>query len=231
MTRDVAEIARRVAERGRLRRVNLAPVARAMIAERGGDRGRLDELRAEAKQRAEVGALAERQIPGFFPTPRGLARLVVERADVRDGCTVLEPSAGAGHLVDAVRAVAPGARLTLVEFSSCLRSHLIGRGETLAGADFLEFEGGPFDRVVMNPPFERGQDAEHVRRAAGMLAPGGRLVAIMSAGPFFRSDRRSRDFRDWLEEIGGIHEPLPDGVFQASERPTGVRTELVEIDA
>lgn len=231
MTRDFAELARRVAARGRQRNAALLPVAAALRAERTGDPGRLTELRQSVDERARVAELAERRIPGFFPTPRALARLVVERAEIAAGHRVLEPSAGAGHLVDAIRAAAPAAALTLVEFSQCLRAHLIGRGLSLAGDDFLAFEGGPFDRVVMNPPFEGGQDVEHVRHAFGLLAPGGRLVAIMSAGPFFRSDRRSREFREWLDELGGDREDLPAGAFQASERPTGVRTVLVTIDA
>lgn len=230
MTRDPAEIARRVAERGRERNRALLPLAAALRAERRGDSSRLDGLREAAKARAEVSALAERRIPGFFPTPRGLARLVVERADVRDGHNVLEPSAGAGHLVDAVRAAAPGAALTVVEISPALRTYLIGRGLSLAGDDFLAFTGGPFDRIVMNPPFEHGQDIAHVRHAFDLLADGGRLVAIMCAGPFFRADRQSREFRAWLEGRGGIHEPIADGAFLSSERPTGVRSVLVEID-
>jgi hypothetical protein len=51
----------------------------------------------------------------------------------------------------------------------------------------------------MNPPFEKGQDIEHVRHAYDQLKPGGRVVAIMSEGPFFRSDKKATEFRDWLE--------------------------------
>ena len=74
----------------------------------------------------------------------------------------------------------------------------------------------------MNPPFERGQDREHVRHAYGFLNPGGRLVAVMSEGPFFRDRRADRAFRDWLDALGAEVERLPAG--------TGVQTRLVVLD-
>ncbi len=60
-----------------------------------------------------------------------------------------------------------------------------------------------FDRVVMNPPFERQQDIDHVSRAAGMLKPGGRLVSVMSAGVTFRENNKTRWFRDLIETFAG----------------------------
>ena len=84
----------------------------------------------------------------------------------------------------------------------------------------------------MNPPFERGQDAEHVQHAYERLKPGGRLVAIMSNGPFFRSDKKAEGFRNWLDTVDGSHEELPEGSFAGKDafRQTGVNTRLVVID-
>ena len=87
---------------------------------------------------------------------------------------------------------------------------------------------GLFDRIVMNPPFADQQDIRHVMHAATFLKPGGRLVAIMSAGVAFRDDRLSRAFRALLGERGGAIESLPEGAFQASG--TGVRAVLVTIE-
>jgi hypothetical protein len=52
----------------------------------------------------------------------------------------------------------------------------------------------------------------------------------MCEGPFFRSDRKSGTFRDWLDQVGGWSEQLPEDAFKSSDRPTGVRTRLVIID-
>ncbi|MBT3196238.1 MAG: PLxRFG domain-containing protein [Gammaproteobacteria bacterium] len=85
-----------------------------------------------------------------------------------------------------------------------------------------------YHRIVMNPPFEKGQDIEHVRHAHSLLKPGGRVVAIMSEGPFFRKDKKAIAFREWLEDLGGTSEQLPEGSFKESN--TGVNTRLVVID-
>ena len=66
---------------------------------------------------------------------------------------------------------------------------------------------GRFDRVVMNPPFCRGRDLDHVRHALRFVAPGGRLVAIMSAGVAFREDVYERDAK--LAQALGIAVSLP----------------------
>jgi 16S rRNA G1207 methylase RsmC len=85
-----------------------------------------------------------------------------------------------------------------------------------------------FDRIVMNPPFADQQDIRHVRHALGFLKPGGRLVAIMSAGVTFREDRLAREFRALVEDRGGTIEELPADAFKASG--TGVLAVLVTID-
>jgi 16S rRNA G1207 methylase RsmC len=87
---------------------------------------------------------------------------------------------------------------------------------------------GLFDRIVMNPPFADQQDIRHVMHAATLLKPGGRLVAIMSAGVAFRDDRLSRAFRALLLEHGGAIEYLPEAAFKASG--TGVLAVLVTIE-
>ncbi|NVB43554.1 methyltransferase [Pseudenhygromyxa sp. WMMC2535] len=86
----------------------------------------------------------------------------------------------------------------------------------------------PYDRIVMNPPFERQQDVEHIERALGMLAPGGRLVAIASAGLQHRSDNKTERLRKKLLELDGSIRKLPAGSFKASG--TAVETVLVIVD-
>lgn len=177
--------------------------------------------------------LVGKNIPGFFPTPPTLAREMVDRAGIVAGMSVLEPSAGKGDLADAVKETQPDVKLTLIEPSGALTKILAAKGyEVTAGADFLRFEGESFDRVVMNPPFENGQDIDHVRHAYGLLKPGGKLVAIMSEGPFFQTSKKATEFRAWLESVNGTSEKNPDGSFAADDafRQTGVNTRMVEIE-
>lgn len=171
------------------------------------------------------------KLPGFFPTPPAIVQRLIEAACIQDDHVVLEPSAGKGDILDAVEESYPGTTRHAVESSSSLRRILELKGHDIVGHDFLEYEATvQYDRVVMNPPFEDGQDITHVQRAFTLLKPGGRLAAIMSEGPFFRSDAKSVAFREWLDQHGDS-EQLPEGSFAGADafRQTGVATRLVVI--
>jgi type I restriction-modification system DNA methylase subunit len=88
---------------------------------------------------------------------------------------------------------------------------------------------GKFDRVIMNPPFANQADIAHVTHALKFLNYGGRLVAIMSAGVSFRGDRKATGFREMVEKLGGVIEPLPEGSFK--EAGTSVNAVMVTLDA
>ena len=122
--------------------------------------------------------------PNLFPTPPEVARRIVELADIQPGQRVLEPSAGTGSLLDAL----PDTPTVAVEINGQLAEALQRRfsGVNIHHADFLSLNGellGKFDRIVMNPPFFRGSDLDHIRHAFAKLKPGGRLVAICVNGP------------------------------------------------
>ena len=185
---------------------------------------------------SEIGKLTReligRNIPGFFPTPPPVIDRMVAAAELKPGLRVLEPSAGKGDIADAIREAEPEARLEVVEPAYSLRQILELKGFSLVGDDFMMLAGEWYDRILMNPPFENGADIDHVRHAFDLLAPGGRLVAIMSEGPFFRSDRKAEAFRQWLESVDGHSEKLPEGSFAGKDafRQTGVATRLVTIE-
>ncbi len=166
---------------------------------------------------------------GFFPTPPDVAARVAELADLREGQLVLEPSAGTGALVEACVARVPSLEIACVELQPDLVAKLrvnfsaeqfgVIEGDFLAQpAKFLGFAAG-FDRVVMNPPFARGQDVDHVTHAFEFLRPGGRLVSVMSAGVEFRQDKRYADFRRL--------EPMVERLPSKSFRPSGTDVSAV----
>lgn len=187
--------------------------------------------RAAEELRRKVDALKFANIPGYFPTPAAIVDRMTESARLPDGpCLILEPSAGSGAICEGIRRAAPAATVESYERQSSLREVLTLKGWHLVGGDFTEAAPTPrYHRALMNPPFENGQDIEHVRHAFQFLKPGGRLVAIMSPGPFFRQDRRAVEFREWFEALGGERQDLPAGAFK--ESGTGVATVLVIIDA
>ena len=190
------------------------------------------EDRAAEELRRKIEALQFAKIPGYFPTPRAVVLQMIEAARLPDEpCSICEPSAGAGAILDCLREAAPRGPRFIWERNSTLRQILEAKGFALYGDDFTagpESNLPPVDRVLMNPPFENGQDIDHVRRAFSMLRAGGRLVAIMSPGAFYRSDAKARAFRDWFDDLGGECNHFPAGAFK--ESGTDVATVLVVID-
>ncbi len=157
--------------------------------------------------------------PQLFPTPPELAEQLVELAEIEPGTAVLEPSAGTGNLLRAIRQAASVA-IKAVEINYQLAEGL--RASKLADdvicRDFLEMTpeaDGTFDRVVMNPPFVNGADIEHIIHAMAFLNPGGRLVAICANGP-----RQ----REKLQTIADHWVDLPADSFKSSG--TGVNAAI-----
>ena len=170
---------------------------------------------------------------GFFPTPADLARRMIELAEIRDGDEVLEPNGGMGDIAELIVShIADNnlnARLDIVEINLGLCDYLESIGFAPHWADITEMQG-EFDRIIMNPPYEKKQDLRHVRHCFNMLKPGGRLVALVSAGFQFRADAETVAFRDWLkfEANCELCEVLEDA-FKGSQskRQTGVRVCLL----
>ena len=160
--------------------------------------------------------------PCLFPTPAAIARRVVELAGIEPEMSVLEPSAGTGALLDALP---EGCAVTAVEIVCSLADRLARNYPEVhvVNSDFmalrLKIEALPFDRIVMNPPFDHGSDIRHIEHARELLASGGRLVAICADGT-----RQREAFAD-----AGLYEPLPEDTFAA--QGTRVRTAIVVLEA
>lgn len=193
-------------------------------------KGPSEAERAAHELRRKVDALKFANIPGYFPTPAEIVARMIDAADIpAGGCLVLEPSAGSGAILDAVKEAEPSCTFEIFERHCSLRDILESKGYTLTGSDFIDHRpAANVARVLMNPPFEKGQDMEHVRHAFECLEEGGRLVAIMSPGPFFRQDSKAGAFRSWFDALGGEKYDLPAGAFK--ESGTGVASVMVVLD-
>jgi phospholipid N-methyltransferase len=165
--------------------------------------------------------------PQLFPTPPAIAEQMIDAAAIEPGQRILEPSAGTGNLVKALPNIRPHGTLTAIEINTELARHLEASADRVIAGDFLEQRPedlGPFDRIIMNPPFERGADIRHIRHAIGFLKPGGRLVALCAAGP-----RQEAELKPIAEGSGGFWERLPAGSF--SSQGTGVNVAMLGIMA
>jgi len=192
----------------------------ALLSEKSEEEQRADELRQA------IEGLQFSKIPGYFPTPPAVVDLMLDYAQIELTHKVLEPSAGHGAIVDKIPECAA---VVVCEVNHTLCDILRMKGFDARPTDFFEmYELAKFDRILMNPPFEKQADIAHVFHAFDHLKPGGRLVSVMSASPFFRTDKRSTEFQRFIEERGGEVVDLPEGAFK--ESGTGVNTKLVIID-
>lgn len=166
-------------------------------------------------------------IPGYFPTPPDIVDLMIERLKLAPGMKVLEPSAGSGHIADAL--VKLGCEVDCVEILPDLAQLLRLKGFNVYEQDFLTFRG-TYSRIAMNPDFKRNGDAIHIRYAYDYcLSEGGILVAIASSGIFDRSTKVESEFQDWFYSVGGVTKALPKDAFRKGDRPVGVSTKLVTL--
>jgi len=149
-------------------------------------------------------------IPGSPPAPKSelsqwftspeLAARIVEWADPTPYSKVLEPSAGSGSFVRPllerfthVHAVEldPDWANILRELPGTVQVHQ---------ADFMAWHTDEhFDLAVTNPPYEDGQDCEHVFRA---LQCSDRVVALVRANFLHGVDRYNKIWKHhWLKRL------------------------------
>lgn len=164
----------------------------------------------------------------YFPTPKIIAHAMVEMAEIKPSDWLLEPSAGQGAIADAFPR---GNKFTLVELNAKNCEVLLEKDYDPIHGDFLTFTpfslGAKYDKIVMNPPFSKQQDIDHVLHAFDLLKVGGILVSVVSESPFFRSNNKSVAFRNFLQDLSADIITLPEGAFK--ESGTMVRTRIIKI--
>jgi len=180
---------------------------------------------ADALENGEV-TDTKKELQQFY-TPRALAVQMAQLASGRK--RILEPSAGEGALAASLLDYVPGCTVDAIEIDpvNCAKLGLLDPSRTTVHeSDFLDYRPAePYDAIVMNPPFTKGQDVDHVTHALGMLAFDGILVAIMSPGYQFRATKKFREFRGLIDTITQETEDIPEGTFRGAG--TNVRTVLL----
>jgi hypothetical protein len=122
-------------------------------------------------------------VPAFLEchvTPADVAEEMARALPDMAGKHVLEPSAGTGSLLDAMKRVHPEAIVQGVEIYRPLQERLIQKGYEVYCDDFAEWakhQGATRDAVIMNPPFRKVK--EHIIAAFGLLKRGGVMVALV----------------------------------------------------
>lgn len=158
----------------------------------------------------------------FFETPVEIGEsMAFKLCDCDSSTRVLEPSAGRGSLITAIKNmygddINPDYCELMPENLRELADKF--SGSKCVGNDFLTTEGlfGKYDRIIANPPFNKNQDIKHIRRMYDCLNETGRMVSLCSCHFQFASDKDSVAFRGWLDDVHATISTLPSKSFHNS---------------
>lgn len=178
----------------------------------------------------------------FFPTPEELSAKLLKDVDWSTISTVLEPSAGAGDLAQAVaqniRACSYGSRwrddhesadIDCVEIDESLRAVLKEKKFRVVGDDFLNFRTFKhYDLIVMNPPFDQG--AKHLLKALSMVESGGSVRCILNAETIRNPFSKERQHLCTMLNEYEARVEYVQNAFLSAQRKTGVEVALVSVD-
>lgn len=130
-------------------------------------RERIRLMRARLDNAAPVAEIrAESQL---FVTPAPVCDRLVTLAEISNRDHILEPSAGTGAILRAIRDTAPEAMCDAVEINSGLVRYLRENfnGVRVQCGDFMEWQPVQYySRIIMNPPFsDRNLNPQKTKKA------------------------------------------------------------------
>ncbi|HEY5588842.1 MAG TPA: DUF4942 domain-containing protein [Candidatus Paceibacterota bacterium] len=180
-------------------------------------------------------------IEEFYPTPANLIHKMLSGIDFMFITSVLEPSAGKGDLIDAIRNKFKNERrygynsknsdydIDTIEIDTNLQHILKGKEYRLVSDDFLKYDTYKrYSLIIMNPPFLNGN--LHLAKAIEMQQHGGKIVCLLNAETLKNPYSNNRkDLVRKLEELNATIEYISDA-FIVAERKTGVEIALIKID-
>lgn len=106
-------------------------------------------------QIAGFSATRERVGNDYYATPLSAVEKLLDKLRIDDGLSILEPSAGEGHIVKILKECCPNSEIVANDLIK--RDSRFGI-EVNGGIDFLEYNPNrKFDVVITNPPFSLAQ--------------------------------------------------------------------------
>lgn len=191
------------------------------------DTSQVDAARAALQMRQRATALIG-VVPGYFPTPAKVVAQMLKHVNFQFGDRFLDPSCGGGAMYDGVKEILPDLDIQFngIELDQRLVELAQSKGYQVDHYDALSVTNlDHFTHILMNPPFEGTQAADHVTHAFNnFLAEGGTLVSVVDTGCLTGSSKSDVAFQNLIEQHGYTQE-LPKNSFKESK--TGVNTALV----
>jgi len=168
--------------------------------------------------------MTERHPRDAYETDESLAGFLVELLGILPAENILEPSAGQGAFVRAVKASVPDTYICAIEPRfECLPALQKSNIDSVIPCTLEQVPDsywerwGHFDWVIGNPPYTLAQ--QHIELLMERLAPGGRLAFLLRIN-FLGAQKRHQFWQDYS----------PKHIWVLSERPsfTGGGTDMTE---
>lgn len=177
-------------------------------------------------------------------TPRHVIDRLIDKAALFPECSILEPSAGNGAILEVLAEQPKWADfdVTAVELNDEKFRHINGKlkNDLLSKKfkeyhayhhDFLKWNFGAtgltFNRIIAAPPFKDNIDTSHIRHMYNMLADKGVLVSLTTPYWVTNNEEHQVKFREWLEGKQYSITMLPDMTFV--EKGKTVPTAIIKI--
>lgn len=177
----------------------------------------------------------------FYPTPAWLAERMLDGIEPRKYEAILEPSAGSGALIKALRATLPSwmkdcdinefiSNIDCIEPDPDLQPMLLQLGCQVIHDDFLTFQTHKrYDLIIMNPPFSDGE--KHLIKALNLIRPhGGTVVSLIMSSTLTNPNTKAKQYLEHLldeldAKVYSLGRP-----FENADRPTSVEVMMVRVD-
>ena len=174
----------------------------------------------------------------FYPTPEAIINKMLCDIDFKMIHSILEPSAGSGNIVEALRQKEKIYSTSYSKFSfdiDCIEAdqnlqHILkGKNFRVVHNDFLTYDTmKEYDIIIMNPPFSNG--CKHLLKALEMQQRnGGAIVCLLNAETLKNPCTNDRQYlQRKLTEYNAKVEFIQDAFLDA-ERKTAVEIALIKV--
>lgn len=166
----------------------------------------------------------------FYPTPPRLAAKMLNKINGHP-CNILEPSAGRGDLVEAIKDKHELTRYNLeimaIENDLDLQATLRGKNINLLDSDFLAYSGpDKFDLIIANPPFDAGE--KHLMKALDIIYRG-QVIFLLNAETLKNPCTNIR--KELIKRLAALNADIEyiSDAFLFAERKTGVEVALISV--
>lgn len=168
----------------------------------------------------------------FYPTPEPLIlKMIAKIQNKKRGIKILEPSAGAGDIIETMESQYRDYRLSnfsAIEIDTDLQATLRGKKIKVIDNDFLNFAGpDKFDLIIANPPFNEGD--KHLLKAIDIMYRG-EIIFLLNAETIKNHYTILR--KELVKKLSALNadiEYIPNAFIDA-DRKTGVEVALIYIN-